>query len=253
MKQDERDKLWHPDMLLQYPMDSNAMVHGLDTERFDLLLTYVEEATYSARLATMVAEISRRYPNYLRVKELFETFEAYKRIGQHIYEQWRDGHVDNVYDVCAGHGLLGILLAHRLPKLSVACVDAEKRPAFEHYLAVARDVGLPLQNIRYVECDIASLTLEPRSYLVCIHACNELTRIALEKATGAGACYAAMPCCIRDGIYFKRIKHVDDRTRYAVAAGVIAGQFRAAKITAIDERITNRNLIILGTGARSES
>ena len=55
-----------------------------------------------------------------------------------------------------------------------------------------------------------------------------------------------MPCCVRDGIYLRRIKHVDDRTRYAAAVGVIAGQFGAYKLTAIDERITNRNLIVLG-------
>ena len=70
-----------------------------------------------------------------------------------------------------------------------------------------------------------------------------------ENAGAAGACFAAMPCCIRDGIYFRRINHVDDRVRYAAAVGVIAGRFNAYKLTAIDERITNRNLIILGRGA----
>ena len=245
---DDAETLWNADMLEQYPMDSNAMVHGLDAQRLDLLLTYVEEATMSDRLATMIAEISRRHPNYLRVKELFETFEAYKRIGQHVYEQWKAGRVERIYEMCAGHGLLGMLLAYRFPKLDVLCVDAEHRPAFDHYLAVARDLDVPLANIRYVESDIAAVAVEPRSYVICIHGCNEVTKIALEQATAAGACFAAMPCCIRDGIYIKRIKHVDDATRYATAAGVIAGQFGADKITAIDERITNRHLILLGSG-----
>ena len=53
---------------------------------------------------------------------------------------------------------------------------------------------------------------------------------------------------MRDGIYIRRIKHVDDQVRYATAVGVVAGQFGAYKITAIDERITNRNLIVLGAG-----
>lgn len=246
MNQDDTDNIWHPDMLLHYPMDSNAMVHELDSERLDLLFTYVAETTHSDRLSNIVAEIARRHPKYLRVKELFETVEAYKRIGQSIYEHWRDGHVETIYEFCAGHGLLGFLLAYRFPKLTVVCVDAEKRPAFEHYLSVARDLDAALDNINYVECDIGSITLPPHSYVICIHACNELTKTVLQKAIEAGACYAAMPCCIRDGIYFKRIKHVDDRLRYGVAAGVIAGQFGAYKITAIDERITDRNLIILG-------
>jgi len=245
----DTDKLWRPDMLARYPMDSNAMVHDLDADRLALLLTYVEEATLSGELSRMVAEISRRHPEYLRVKELFETVEAYRRIGQNIYERWRDGQVRRIYELCAGHGLLGLLLAYRFPKLSVVCVDFEKRPAFEHYRAVAAELGLPFDNVRYVESDIAAVSLQPDSYVVCIHACNELTRVALEKAVAAGAWYAAMPCCIRDGIYFKRIKHVDDRVRYAAAVGLIAGQFQAYKLTAIDERITNRNLIILGGGA----
>ena len=246
MKEDGTDNLWHPDMLLQYPMDSNAMVSDLDAERFDLLLTYVAETTHSDKLPCIVAEIAKRHPKYLRVKELFETVEAYKRVGQAIYEQWRDGRVETIYEFCAGHGLLGFLLAYRFPKLSVVCVDAEKRPAFEHYLSVARHLDVALDNINYVESDIAGVSLPPRSYVICVHACNELTNIALQKAVEAGACYAAMPCCIRDGIYLKRIKHVDDRIHYAAAVGVIAGQFGAYKITAIDERITNRNLIILG-------
>ena len=245
---EESEGLWHPDMLERYPMDSNAMVQGLDAERFDLLLAYVEERTLSDRLATMVAEVSRRYPNYLRVKELFETVEAYRRIGQHVYEQWRAGRVERIYEMCAGHGLLGILLACRFPKLDVLCVDAEHRPAFDHYLEIARELNVELPNIRYVESDIAAVPIAPRSYVIIIHGCNEVTKIALERAAGAGACFAAMPCCIRDGIYLRRIKHADDRQRYAAAVGVIAGQFGADKITAIDERITNRHLIVLGAG-----
>ena len=245
MNQDA-ESLWQPDMLERYPMDSNAMVHDLDAQRLELLWAYVEEVAHSGQVAQIIAEISRRHPKYLRVKELFETMEAYKRIGQNVYEQWRDGRVETIYDVCAGHGLLGLLLANRFAAVSVVCVDVEKRVAFEHYLSVARELGLPLENIRYEVSDIAGVSLGPRSYLICIHACNELTEVALQKAVQAGACYAAMPCCIRDGIYFRRIKHVDDRVRYAAAVGLIAGQFGAYKLTAIDERITNRNLIILG-------
>ncbi|MFW6163458.1 MAG: methyltransferase [Planctomycetota bacterium] len=240
--------LWHPDMVERYPMDSNAMVHGLDPQRFDLLLTYVEERTLSDRLATMVAEISRQYPSYLRVKELFETIEAYRRIGQHVYEQWRAGRVERILELCAGHGLLGILLANRFPKLDVLCVDAEHRPAFDHTLEVAAGLGVELANLRYVESDIGDVPIPPRSYAIIIHGCNEVTQVALERAVAAGACFAAMPCCIRDGIYLRKINHLDDRQRYAAAVGAIAGQFGADKITAIDERITNRHLIVLGPG-----
>jgi SAM-dependent methyltransferase len=227
-------------------MDSNAMVSDLDPERVRLLLAYVEETGHSSALADIIGEISRRYPRYLRVKELFETMEAYKRIGQAIYEQWRAGRVEVVYDFACGHGLLGILLAYRFAKLRVVCVDLERRPAFGHYLEVAREKGALLENVFFVEGDFKDLEPAPKSFVICIHACNEATRDALLMARRAGACFAAMPCCIRDGIYIRRIKHVEDETRYAVSVGVIAGKFGAYKVTAIDDRITNRNLIVLG-------
>ena len=233
-------------MLDEYPMDSNAMVADLDPRRLELLGTYVEETTLSDELAAIVGRIAERHPKYLRVKELFETVEAYKRIGQAIYEQWRAGRVEVVYDFACGHGLLGLLLAYRFGKLRVVCVDMEQRPAFGHYLAVARELGIAFENISYVESDFTEVKLPPKSYVICIHACNEGTKDAIEMAVAAGACYAAMPCCIRDGIYLRRIKHVADAVRYAASVGVIAGQYGAYKITAIDERITNRNLIVLG-------
>ncbi len=245
---DNQTDLWHGDMLSLYPMDSNAMVHDLDAGRFRRILDYIQLTTHSEQWAEILADLSRRYPNHLRVKELFETLEAYRRIGQDIYERWRSRGVLRTYDLCAGHGLLGLLLGNRFPDTPVVCVNIEQRQAFGYYRSVAGEHGLELQNVSNRQCDIRQVVPERGSYVVCIHACNELTQTALARAVAAGAHFAAMPCCIRDGIYFRRIAHVDEAARYAVAVGVIAGRFGAHKITAIDGRITNRNLIILGTG-----
>lgn len=238
--------VWEYGMLDRYPMDPNVMVADLDPERKELLFTYVAETTRSSQLAGIAAETAVRNPRYLRVKELFETIEAYRHIGQAIYEQWREGRVETIHEFACGHGLLGLLLAYRFSSARVVCVDRERRPAFDHYLDAARDLGVTINNIHYAESDFKKVDLPPKSYVICIHACNEATKAALDMAKAAGACYAAMPCCIRDGIYLRRINHLDDRVRYAAAVGVIAGQYGAYKITAIDERITNRNLIILG-------
>ncbi len=141
MNQDQHTLTWQPDMIANYPMDSNAMVHELDVDGLNVLLAYVAEVTHSERLSAMVAMIAERYPRYLRVKELFETVEAYRCIGQEIYEQWRMGNVEIIYDLACGHGLLGVMLAHRFPRLRVVCVDLERRPAFDHYLEVYRGFG----------------------------------------------------------------------------------------------------------------
>ena len=71
------------------------------------------------------------------------------------------------------------------------------------------------------------------------------TQMALDKASDVDAPFSAMPCCIRDGIYFRRMSHVDEQSRYTAAVGIIAGIYGADKVTAIDERITNRNLIAM--------
>ena len=189
----EADGIWRADMLDRYPMDSNAMVADLDAPRRELIMTYVAEATRTLELAEALRELARRYPRQLRVKELFETVEAYKRIGQNIYERWRARRVRRVYDLCAGHGLLGVLLANRFPKLPVLCVDAEPRPAYEHLRAVAAEKSLPLENLSYEGADVADVAPAPGSYVICIHACNELTQTVLDHAASAGACFAAAP------------------------------------------------------------
>ena len=251
MAKEKYDGLWQPDMLDRFSMNPNVMVRDLDAERLELILTYVAETGRSESLSALISGIVDRHPRYLRVKELFETFEAYKRIGQAIYEQWRAGNVETIFDLACGHGLLGILLAWRFRKLRVVCVDLERRPAFDHYLEIVREQGVPMENVEYIESDFKDVELGPRSYVICIHACNEGTRDALEMAGAANACFAAMPCCIRDRIYLRRINHLDDYARYTAAAGVIAGRYGAYKITAIDRRITNRNLILLGGPAQA--
>ena len=238
--------LWQDAYLDQFPMDPNAMVAHLDARRQELLYAYIAETAHSVEVADALADVVREHPDALRVKETFETLEAHKRIGQEVYEQYRLGRVAWIYDLACGHGLLGVLLANRFPRVRVVCVDRERRPAFEHYLAAARRHGMPLANITFVEGDLRRVAIEPRAYVICVHGCNEATRDALRLARAAGACFAAMPCCIRDGLFLRRVAHVDDATRYAVASGVIAGFYRADKVTAIDARITNRNLIVIG-------
>ena len=232
-------------ILDQFPLDSNAMVSGLDSERIDLLWRYVAHTAHSEAVADILIEVSRRYPKHLRVKELFETMESCARIGQAIYDAYRGGRVRTIYDLACGHGLLGILFAWRFRDAEVVGVDRERQDAFGHYLDVARSLGHRIDNIRVVEADIADTKIEHQSYVVCIHACNEATQMALDKAGRVDAPFSAMPCCIRDGIYFKRMSHLDEQSRYTAAVSVIAGLYGADKVTAIDARITNRNLIAM--------
>lgn len=56
-----------------------------------------------------------------------------------------------------------------------------------------------------------------------------------------------MPCCIRDGIYaVRRTSRVPDDQRHAVMVGAMAGMYGGKFVSAIDRRITNRNLCVFG-------
>lgn len=246
VKDKKKDRQWQPEMLAVFPMNPNVMIDDLNEIQRFLLKIYISEVGHSEILPCIIDSIVSSYPKYLRVKELFETMEVYKHIGQAIYDQWRTHGLDVVYDLACGHGLLGVLLAFRFPKIQIVCVDREARIAFEYYLEIFRKFGMPLQNISFVETDINNVTIRQKSFLVCIHGCNEVTRETVMMARRTESCFAVMPCCIREGIYLERVNHTDDETRYALMVGTIAGLYNAYKITAIDSRISNRNLIILG-------
>ena len=170
------------------------------------------------------------------------------------------GAIDNLYDLAAGHGLLGVLLARRFPDVTVTCVDLEKRNYFETYRQAFTETALPaeekgrggaapqpMSNLVFVVGDIADVVIRPRSFVVCIHACNEANKVSVDKATGAGAGFMAMPCCIREGLYsVASVRHCDDDTRYAIAVGAFAASSGAHSVTAIDRQITNRHLCVLG-------
>ena len=89
--------------------------------------------------------------------------------------------------------------------------------------------------------------------VVALHACNELNEAAIEMAVTAGAAYCVMPCCLRKGLYLDANAQVfveNDQVRFSLLCGALARTYRAQSIVSIDERITNRNLLICG-GVRS--
>ncbi len=119
---------------------------------------------------------------FLRVKELFESLEAFKVLSSVVLtsqSQQRSQEKEaseppesasssssfssrsTIWDLACGHGLVGILLAYRFPKQRVVCVDLERRPAFDAFVAAwdahgdvyNGDMG-PLDNLFYVEGDL---------------------------------------------------------------------------------------------------
>ena len=247
--------------LEQFDLTPGAMVADLCQSQRVLLDSYLSQAMPgSPELASIIASVVRTCPVAMRTKELFESLEAAKVIGQHVQDLRMHGQVTEIFDLACGHGLVGILLAYRFPDLQVSCVDLEERPVWRQYLGAWRTLGKPsrlckdkppLQNIQFICGAISNVTIGPTTVAVSIHACNEANLEVLEQCKAARAAYAVIPCCIPGRLYSAgnmAITHLPDAARYAVMIGVVASQFGASRVTCIDARITNRHMVILGGG-----
>lgn len=294
-----RGPAWRPEMLDLFPcrestLDQHAQVSELAPELQIIIATYLDHRfpDTTSEVATALKWVWQKYPKSLRVKELFETVEAFALIAQQLdlirsrgqcgrsrtaavvgRSRGKSSHkavgdasdlvdadsgpvIDTIFDMACGHGLLGILLAYRFADVRVVCVDLQRREAFDHYAAAFKACGIsdnasceeePLSNIEFIECDIANVMLPPRSFVVCVHACNEANKIVMDRAEKAQAGYAAMPCCIPDKLYsVQNVRYADKDMRYTAMVGVMAGTYGAHSIACIDRRITNRHMCIFG-------
>ena len=236
------------------------MVADLPPSQLTLVRSYLSHRfPGSPELVTCFDQIAERFPTHLRVKELFETIEACHITANYLAEllKSREHPIKTVFDVACGHGLLGVLIAYRFPKIQVVCVDKQQREAYTNYVTVVSELGEKaegeekcLSNLGHMEGDLTAIPYDKDTYVVCIHGCNEATKLALEHARSAQAAWAVVPCCIRDELYdAQRIKcGKDDDLRHAFSCGVIAATYGACKSLTIDRGITNRNIVILGDG-----
>lgn len=104
-----------------------------------------------------------------------------------------------VADLCAGHGLTGVLFAlfeRRVER--VVLVDRRRPQSFERVLAAARRVGPWVEDkVRYRETRIRDVAeeLEPGTAVVAVHACGLRTDHAIGVALALRGPVAVMPCC----------------------------------------------------------
>lgn len=102
----------------------------------------------------------------------------------------------------------------------------------------------------FVVGDMAQCLPSPlprHSFVACVHGCNEANQVAIALAQKAHGGFAAMPCCVRAGLYGARfVRHVSDDVRHAIQVGAMAAESGAHTVTSVDRRITNRALILFG-------
>ncbi len=138
------------------------------------------------RLARSLAE-----HRVVHIKELLESFEFFSRVRRRVRRS-------TVVELCAGHGLVGLIFALVEPSVSrVELVDSRQPPSFDRILEAFTAVGpWVADKVAYrVESLDESIVLPDGAGVVLVHACGALTDQGLDRAIAAGAPVAAMPCC----------------------------------------------------------
>lgn len=138
------------------------------------------------RLARSLAE-----HRAVHIKELLESFEFYARVRRRVRRP-------TVVELCAGHGLVGLIFALVEPTVTrVELVDTRQPASFHRIFEAVTALGpWVADKVTYRVTPLDAATALPDGAgVVLAHACGELTDLGLDCAIAAGAPVAAMPCC----------------------------------------------------------
>ena len=245
-----RAKLKQFDQLSSRPCTKwkQLMLSALTPRWTDVVLEAVAAQTHISKAPEIFAAAAAIDGTCLRVKELLEAAAVFRLAWPFFSKSVDECAV--VYDACAGHGLLGLLFALRCPELKVVCIDIDRRSAFDKYLAAVESTlegKGTLVHLHYESQDINEVVFEAGAFVLCVHGCNDLTKVVLSKAREVDASgFAIMPCCGKENTYDCSISSAIGGARYSCLVGLIGGQYGARHIKVMDDRISPRNLLLIG-------
>jgi hypothetical protein len=123
-------------------------------------------------------------------KELYEAWETARRVRR----LFRGG---RIVDLAAGHGLLAqlmLILDDTSPYAVAVDVVVPPSAVALHQALVERWPRLA-GRVTFVASAVDAVDILPGDIVVSVHACGRLTDIVLQRATGARARVAVLPCC----------------------------------------------------------
>ncbi|KAK3280105.1 hypothetical protein CYMTET_12046 [Cymbomonas tetramitiformis] len=215
----------------------------------------------SPELADVLFGVAGTHPHLVRVKEVFESVEAFLALENFLVACAKHRTVHRIVDLACGHGLVGLLLAYRFPQRQVVCVDIERRAAFQAFMDAFDRWGHKhgkastpvMENVTFLAADNAEAAnyIDAQTCVTVVHGCNEVNRDCIEMAKANDALWAAMPCCVPSDLYLpgcsiRLMDGLNADTRYSALCGSMAHMYRAQWLIQIDRRITNRNILIAG-------
>ena len=215
------EKIWNEDELsslgLKKRMNTlhpSPVIRNLQPYQRARVWRYLRDAmglSYYTEIASIFASVDNDTDGHLRVKEIFESFEAYKVLSNFIIAAQRTVNdiqsknnntmvhipeIKKIVELACGHGLVGILLAYRFPKLQVYLYDLNQRPTFASYLRAFENHGFKrpgeskvLPNIYFFEADLRTCPAETvkDSVVICVHGCGDVNQDTIEMALRHGA------------------------------------------------------------------
>lgn len=123
-------------------------------------------------------------------KELYEAWEVARR-ARRLFRGGR------VVDLGAGHGLLAQVMLLLDDSSPVALAVDKTIPASSARLHETLVAAWPRLSgrVSFVEGALEAVEIQPGDVVVSSHACGALTDVVLDRAAGAGARVAVLPCC----------------------------------------------------------
>lgn len=123
-------------------------------------------------------------------KEMYEAWETARRVRR----LFRGG---RVVDMCGGHGLLAaaMLVLDDTSPNAIVVDRVLPRSGAKLRDVLAAEWPRLANRLSCVEQDITSVQLRASDVVVSIHACGALTDRIIERAIGAHARLAVLPCC----------------------------------------------------------
>ena len=123
-------------------------------------------------------------------KEVLESFELHAQVRKGVARPV-------VADLCAGHGLTGVLFAAFDRKVEeVILVDRRKTQSAETVLRCVSEVApWVVGKIRYQEAELSEVVLPAGAGVIGVHACGPATDAVMDVAIATGGPVGLLPCC----------------------------------------------------------
>lgn len=124
-------------------------------------------------------------------KEFFESWSFVHRVRRHV-------DAPEVWDLCAGHGLVSLFLALLEPDLERVVAVDRRQPASHAKVRAALEAidASRVAKVRYEERKLEDLgALPERVFVVAVHACGHRTDRAIDLAIASRSSVAVLPCC----------------------------------------------------------